>query len=330
MATILLFGYDFQNNSVLGIASSGVATVIDPENPAMVTWGYFNTDYIYCVRVPLWVAQGTTISSCYLELLSSAIDNIGSCSGTIQCAAMDSAGNLTGTPTMLATYANYAAVALIPLTAASVTWNITATWLQNVKYQTPNLAACVQEVVSRAGFVSGNMIMFVFKGTAGARRQFAPLHALSTNTVETGSPNPTITSISPDNGTAAGGTAVTITGTNFAAGATVSFGGIYATTGVTVVNGTTITCTTPAHSPGLVSVVVTNTSGLQGTSQGYTYNPSAAAAPTFTSIISNTTVEYVPINATITGTGFQVGVEVYIWRATAPLCNCRNTPGIRF
>ena len=40
---------------------------------------------------------------------------------------------------------------------------------------------------------------------------------------------PTVTSVSPNNGSTAGGTAVTITGTNFAAGATVTFGGAAAT-----------------------------------------------------------------------------------------------------
>ena len=41
--------------------------------------------------------------------------------------------------------------------------------------------------------------------------------------------NPTVTSVSPNNGTTAGGTSVTITGTNFATGATVTFGGTAAT-----------------------------------------------------------------------------------------------------
>ena len=55
---------------------------------------------------------------------------------------------------------------------------------------------------------------------------------------------PTVSSVSPNSGSTVGGTAVTITGTNFAAGATVTFGSA-AATGVTVVNGTTITATTP-------------------------------------------------------------------------------------
>src|SRR4029077_3909786 len=72
-------------------------------------------------------------------------------------------------------------------------------------------------------------------------------------------------------GSAAGGTPVTITGTGFLAGATVSLGGT-AATGVTVVNSTSITATSPAHAGGAVNVVVTNSDGQSGTlSNGYTY-----------------------------------------------------------
>ena len=50
-------------------------------------------------------------------------------------------------------------------------------------------------------------------------------------------PAPTVSSISPTTGTSAGGTPVTITGTGFLSGATVSLGGT-AATGVTVVSST--------------------------------------------------------------------------------------------
>jgi hypothetical protein len=68
---------------------------------------------------------------------------------------------------------------------------------------------------------------------------------------------PTVTSVAPTYGPSVGGTAVTITGTNFGAGATVSFGGALAHD-VVIVSGTEITCTTPAHAGGLVAVTVTN------------------------------------------------------------------------
>ena len=87
---------------------------------------------------------------------------------------------------------------------------------------------------------------------------------------------PTVTSVSPNNGPAAGGTAVTITGTNFASGATVKFGS-NAATNVVVVNSTTITATTPAGSAGAVTVTVTNTGSQSGSlANGFTYNASVA------------------------------------------------------
>jgi IPT/TIG domain-containing protein len=87
-------------------------------------------------------------------------------------------------------------------------------------------------------------------------------------------PAPTVSSITPSSGPASGGTAVTITGTGFLSGATVTLGGT-AATGVNVVNSTSITSTTPAHAAGTVGVVVKNTDNQAGTlSGGYTYTSS--------------------------------------------------------
>ncbi|MBL7716231.1 MAG: putative Ig domain-containing protein, partial [Bdellovibrionales bacterium] len=70
-------------------------------------------------------------------------------------------------------------------------------------------------------------------------------------------PTPTVTSVSPKMGLSAGGTAITITGTGFYAGASVNLE-VSATpsacASITVVNPTTITCTTPAN-PGGAAVV---------------------------------------------------------------------------
>jgi len=74
---------------------------------------------------------------------------------------------------------------------------------------------------------------------------------------------PTVASVSPTSGPTTGGTSITITGTNFAAGASVTLDGTVATN-VVVTNSTTITATTPAHVAGNVDVVVTNTNGQSG------------------------------------------------------------------
>jgi hypothetical protein len=82
---------------------------------------------------------------------------------------------------------------------------------------------------------------------------------------------PTVSAISPTSGTTAGGTAVTIAGTNFASGAGVTFDGL-AATNVVFVNSGQITARTPAHAVGAVNVVVTNTDTSTGTlTNGYTY-----------------------------------------------------------
>ena len=77
---------------------------------------------------------------------------------------------------------------------------------------------------------------------------------------------PTVTAVAPNNGPIAGGTTVTITGTNFAAGASVTFGGTAATS-VSVLNATTLTAVTPAHAVGSVAVAVT-ANGQTGTESG--------------------------------------------------------------
>jgi hypothetical protein len=84
-------------------------------------------------------------------------------------------------------------------------------------------------------------------------------------------PAPTVSAVSPNVGLTTGGTAVTVTGSNYVSGAKVKFGGKLATN-VVVVNSTTITAKTPAHSAGTVNVVVTNPNGQSGTlTGGFTY-----------------------------------------------------------
>ena len=90
-------------------------------------------------------------------------------------------------------------------------------------------------------------------------------------------PSPTLSSVSPSSGTTSGGTSVTITGSNFASGATVRFDAT-AATNVNVVSSTTITAVAPAHAAGAVNVTITNPSGLSGTlSGGYTYTAPASS-----------------------------------------------------
>ena len=93
---------------------------------------------------------------------------------------------------------------------------------------------------------------------------------------------PTFTSIAPATGPVAGGTAITITGTNFVAGGLlgVRIGGVPATS-VVRSSATTITAVTPAGTAGAKDVVITNNDGQTATKTGaYTY----FTVPTFTGI----------------------------------------------
>lgn len=130
-------------------------------------------------------------------------------------------------------------------------------------------------------------------------------------------PAPTVTGISPSSGTTTGGTSVTITGTGFLSGATVTFNGA-AATGVTVVSSTSITATTPAHAAGAVDVVVTNTDSKFGTlTGGFTYQTPPNPAPTVTGISPATGTTVGGTSVTITGTGFLSGATVTIGGSAA-------------
>jgi len=84
-------------------------------------------------------------------------------------------------------------------------------------------------------------------------------------------PAPTVTDCDPDTGPTAGGTSVTLAGTGFRDGATVTFDGD-AADNIVVVDPTEITCDTPAHAKGLVDIIVTNDDTQSGTLEnGFEY-----------------------------------------------------------
>jgi hypothetical protein len=118
---------------------------------------------------------------------------------------------------------------------------------------------------------------------------------------------PTVTTIAPIEGPAAGGTNVTITGTNFVAPATVQIGGV-AATNVNVVNSTSITATTAANGAGSGNVAVTTAGGTGTLNNGYTY----VAPPTVTGITPNQGPTTGGTSVTITGTNFTASSTVQI------------------
>jgi hypothetical protein len=115
-------------------------------------------------------------------------------------------------------------------------------------------------------------------------------------------PSLIISSVSPSSGPTDGGTPITIAGTNFETGATVTVGGNTCTSPV-VASANSITCNTPAGSAGAKDVTVTNVDSTTNTlSGGFTYfapstimydlnYPSSPTAPTQAPVAYGSTFE---------------------------------------
>ena len=78
-----------------------------------------------------------------------------------------------------------------------------------------------------------------------------------------------VSSVSPNSGSTAGGTSVTLGGWELTSPSSVTFGGIAGT--VTASSQTSITVTTPAASAGAVDIVVTTSAGSFTTASGFTF-----------------------------------------------------------
>jgi len=114
---------------------------------------------------------------------------------------------------------------------------------------------------------------------------------------------PTISSVNPTGGSTAGGTSVTVIGTNFVSGCGVLFGTVPAAS--TVVNGpTTITATTAPHASGVVDVTVNCASGTATLPNAFTFQP----PPAITNVQPSPAAPLVQV--TITGSNFQNGATV--------------------
>jgi subtilisin family serine protease len=108
---------------------------------------------------------------------------------------------------------------------------------------------------------------------------------------------PTVTAVSPVRGPASGGTAVTIAGSNFKSGATVTFSGAAAGS-VSVVSSNQITCVTPASFPATVDVTVRNSDGQTGTLlRAFTYESDITSASIPTTGGGQRSTVQVPITA---------------------------------
>jgi hypothetical protein len=136
------------------------------------------------------------------------------------------------------------------------------------------LANCTSKTVFHPRTISEKLAPAIQTATQGAGACIFPF--------VNPAPTPTVALVSPASGATAGGTHVTITGTNFQSGATVTVGGSAATS-VVFVNSTTLTAVAPAHAAGIASVVVTNPSAQSGTlNPGFFYAAPSTATDFYT------------------------------------------------
>ncbi|MBE7498473.1 MAG: cadherin-like beta sandwich domain-containing protein [Verrucomicrobiaceae bacterium] len=219
-----------------------------------------------------------------------------------------------GTFTTVTSNADLTSLALSAGSLAPAFASNTTSYSAAVPFGTPSITVTPVKADSGASIqvrINGGSYAAVTSGTASAALTLNPvtntLDILVTaqDTITTKlysvvitflSPAPTVTQVSPASGGTAGGTNVTITGTDFTGATSVTFGGSSATS-VSVVNATTITCTTPAHVAGPVSVLVTTPGGTNAANSLYTYN--ANAAPTDITLTPASIAENNTPNATV-------------------------------
>ncbi len=153
-------------------------------------------------------------------------------------------------------------------------------------------------------FVTSNQITVAApSGSAGSMKNVSVVTAGGNSAIfkYTYVAAPTITALSPNEGSTNGGTTVTIIGNNFTPTTTTAkFGSTAAT--VTFINNTEIKATAPAGSAGVVDVVVTTLGGDSAVSAAskYTY----IAPPTISNITPDGGIPGGGTKVTITGTNF--------------------------
>ena len=162
-------------NEVIGGGSDGVVSITG-------TGIGFQSDRFAGFRFTPGVPQGARVLRAYIQFTSSTTiggSGIAACSVTIWCQSVDNAATFTTASKNVTNRAK---------TGQSVSWNLPSSaganaWLtgdRGLNQRTPDLRHVVQEVVERAGWVSGNGLVVLAHqadGGLGARQVAARDHA---------------------------------------------------------------------------------------------------------------------------------------------------------
>jgi hypothetical protein len=128
---------------------------------------------------------------------------------------------------------------------------------------------------------------------------------------------PSVTGVSPNTGSGAGGTPVVLTGTALTGASAVSFG-TTAATSFTVVSDTSISVTSPPHAAGQIDITVTTPTGTSSTSAADQFTYTAPAQPTVTGVSPNTGTTAGGTTAYVSGTAFTAALSVAFGSTNAP------------
>lgn len=215
---------------------------------------------------PVVCEQGSTLQ-CYRPAASDILQ-ITKASSVIEATI-----TVTGSPLTMTTNGTAGSLTVnntsLTVTATNIVSNFTGTALDGNVTESGNTCASVAPQSScTLSYLPGSSTVpsteFIIQGS----------NTNATSAVIQIDTNPTLTSITPNTGSAAGGAGVTLTGTALTGATGITFGGSAATS-VNVVNSTTVTAVTPIHAVGAVDVVVSTPNGNVQLNNGYTYQTTA-------------------------------------------------------
>ena len=166
----------------------------------------------------------------------------------------------------------------------------------------------------------------VLVGFTGGTGGLTDIHAVQNVSITAGTPPPapTVTGVNPNTGPSAGGTSVTVSGTNLTGASEVYFGGV-AVSAFTVNSATSISATAPAGS-GTVDVTVVTAGGTSATNANdqFAYT-GGTPPPTVGGLAPNSGAASGGTTVTVSGTNF-TGATAVVFGGTPPRPSRSTTP----